>query len=319
MQRFTIQLLASVCLILGASYLAFELRPANFGRSAVLDVRPGEGFRELSREMADRRLIRSRTSFELYVLLTGSFLRLQAGSYEISAASSTPAIVDQLVSGLGREVRVTIPEDSSLFFADKLLSDAGVLGSGELIAYAKSRPELEGTLFPDTYLFYPGSNPEAVISRFRKNFEEKTGDILSSAKNPRELLILASLVEKEVPDPEEQRIVAGILGKRLKKGMPLQVDASVCYIKQVKAGTYVPCLPFKSSDFKTDSPYNTYLYRGLPPGPIGSPGADALRAALAPVPSDYWFYLSDPVSKKTIFAETFEEHIRNRARYLGGS
>jgi UPF0755 protein len=104
--------------------------------------------------------------------------------------------------------------------------------------------------------------------------------------------------------------------KRMNVGMKLQMDATLCYMKEVVAQAPLPCYPLTSLDFKYDSPYNTYLYKGLPPGPIGNPGTSSIRAALNPRPSPYWFYLSDPLTKRTVFSETLDEHEDNRVKYL---
>lgn len=125
---------------------------------------------------------------------------------------------------------------------------------------------------------------------------------------------LASLLEKEIPDYSERQIAAGILLKRLKAGMPLQVDAALVYIKC--GGKFLNCPALKEEDYKIDLPYNTYLYGGLPKGPICNPGLGAIKAVLSPQQSDYWYYLSDPKTKKTIFSKTLDEHNRNRTKYL---
>jgi UPF0755 protein len=128
--------------------------------------------------------------------------------------------------------------------------------------------------------------------------------------------VLASLVEREVPLAEDQRRVAGILEKRLAVGMPLQVDATICHIKKIRAGSSVGCYPLSPLDFAVDSPYNTYLHMGLPPQPIGNPGIQAIMAVLDPLPSRYWYYLSDPATGKTVWSETLDEQEANRVKYL---
>ena len=122
---------------------------------------------------------------------------------------------------------------------------------------------------------------------------------------------MASLIEREVPDSDERRIVAGILWKRIENGIPLQVDATICYIKSG------PCLPITEEDKDRDSLYNTYRYLGLPPAPISNPGADAIEASKNPEDSPYWYYISDPETNQTIFAQTLDEHNRNVVKYLG--
>lgn len=201
---------------------------------------------------------------------------------------------------------VTIPEGATVADINKLLRETGVL-TGEL------PQSLEGYLFPDTYEFFVPSNAETVKAKFEENFNKKARTAVpegSSEEDLKEILIKASLIEKEVPDSSERRIVAGIMMKRLKNNIPLQMDASLCYGKQS------PCSPITESDKKTDSPFNTYQNLGLPPHPIANPGVDAILAAMNPATTPYWFYLSDPKSKKTIFSKTLDEHNNNIVKYL---
>jgi UPF0755 protein len=189
-----------------------------------------------------------------------------------------------------------------------------VIRSGALIAVARAQ-NLEGHLFPDTYQFYTDGNVEEVIQEMTTDFNAKAGPLLISA--PTSTLIIASIVEKEVPNQQDQEIVAGIILKRLADGMPLDIDATVCYAKLLAAPTSTTqACSLTTLDFKIDSPYNTYLNKGLPPGPIGNPGTSAITAALHPQSSPYFYYLSDPATGKTIFAKTLDEQNQNRVKYL---
>src|SRR3989344_6352885 len=134
--------------------------------------------------------------------------------------------------------------------------------------------------------------------------------LLAGRPDMYKVLTIASMLEKEVPHFEDRKIVAGIFEKRLEAGWPLQVYAALCYKKPGK------CHPLGALDLKRDSPYNTYLYKGLPPTPISNPGLEAIKAALAPQKSSNWFYLSDPETGNTVFAETLDEHNKNRPHYL---
>ncbi len=204
------------------------------------------------------------------------------------------------------KVVVTIREGATVNDINKLLREKGVL--------TEDIPQnLEGYLFPDTYEFFVPSDAAALETKFRENFNQKVRTIIpvgSNEEDLKEILTKASLVEKEVPDSFERKIVAGIMMKRLKNNIPLQIDASLCY------GKDSPCFPITESDKKVSSPFNTYLYRGLPPHPISNPGIDAVLAVLNPVATPYWFYLSDPKSKKTIFSKTLDEHNSNVVKYL---
>lgn len=273
-------------------------------------IQPGERSGAIAARLESAGLVRSKLSFMFFAAMSGRVRELKPGAYAFSPSQSSPAILRALVLGTNREVEVTIPEGATAREIDGIMAEAGVTPRGRIAEIAEAR-KLEGRLFPDTYRFFVPSEPEDVIARLTLTHEQKALPILL-AEPPRayENLILASLIEKEVPDSEERRIVSGILRKRLEVGMALQVDASICYVKEG------PCHPVTADDLTLDSLYNTYKYKGLPPGPISNPGTDALRAATSPTASPYWFYLSDPKTKKTAFAKTLDEHRQNRVKYL---
>ncbi len=307
--------------ILGFFFYENELRPvsAQGGNTQPysFEVKSGEGFREIVGDLKTENLIRSRTAFYALSFFTGSVSKLKPGVYQLRDTMSSGEIMDELVSGSHREVTITILEGASVYDIDKLLSGAGVLTPGSLAALNKQE-NIEGTLFPDTYKFFADSDARDALKKFEDNFGIKAAPLLAAdRKNWGSNLILASIVQKEVPNRNDEEIVAGILGKRLAAKMPLQVDATICYIKEaVSPSGGGNCYPLSPLDFKIDSAYNTYLYGGLPPGPIGNPGVVAIQAVLHSKSSPYWFYLSDPKTGKTMFARTLDEQSRNKAIYL---
>lgn len=306
-------------LLIGLAVIAafvVEIGPATPGVQAattVFEVKDGDGFRAIVANLAQAGLIRSVLATETLAAITGRASHLQPGLYRLSATMSTLQILDQLSAANGGEVTVTVPEGSSIVHVDEILSEALVIPKGALLAFAKgSSSTIEGRLFPDTYRFFTNAPVGAVVGRMTENFDEKAGPVLAKdQKNKEKDLVVASIVEKEVPDPEDQKVVAGILWKRLAAGMPLQADATLCYMKLPAV-----CYPLTALDKRTDSPYNTYLYKGLPPTPIGNPGMSAITAAVQPKSSPYWYYLSDPNTGKTIFAKTLDEQNQNRVKYL---
>jgi len=171
--------------------------------------------------------------------------------------------------------------------------------------------DLEGYLFPDTYQLPENASIDDLITPALENFSAKL-DLLGrekiAAKNlsVRDTVIMASILEKEVRTLEDKKIAAGILWKRLGAGMPLQTDATLLYYK---AGSP------DHINKDLDSPYNTYKHTGLPPGPVCNPGFDSLEAAIEPVQTDYWYYLS-AADGATVFSKTYDEHLQNIARYL---
>lgn len=301
-----------------ANYLILNLRPvSDTPAPQIFDVSPGNGFKEIVSKLEHAGLIRNPIAFKTFAFFTGSASNLKPGRYELSPHWSGDQIIRQLVLGSQEEIEVIIGEGATIFDVDRILAAAGVIKRGELINFKSDTP-LEGRLFPDTYKFFIQSEASNVVQKFLNNFEAKVVPVLSKdPENFEDNLILASLVEKEVPFYEDRKIVAGILKKREKIGMALQVDATICYLKA--AQNPLPkegCWPLTKLDFETDSPYNTYLYKGLPPGPISSPGLSAVEASLEARVSPYWFYISDPETLKTIFAENLDEHLENISIYL---
>ena len=205
---------------------------------------------------------------------------------------------------------VVIPEGATVYDINKILREKGVLTEEQ-----ESLPEsLEGYLFPDTYEFFAPSELATVESKFEENFNQKVRTVVPEKireEDLKEILTKASLVEKEVPESAERRVVVDIMTKRLKNNVPLQMYASICYFKKESS-----CLPITQADKNTDSLFNTYRCRGLSPHPIGNPGVDAILAVMNPTETPYWFYLSDPETKKTVFSKTLDEHNNNIVKYL---
>lgn len=303
-------------------------------KSAPLSVEilPGTGFKEIGTTLLKSGAIRSKSAFLIYGIFSGSVHKFKPGHYLLNAASSTPAIVSVLTRGPILEKLITLPEGVTLKDIDVLLSKEGIFPAGALLRFPfksiakdyeflKNAESLEGFLFPDTYRFFLNSASEQVVRKFLNNFEKKALPLLRecqvSSIKCQELLTIASLLEKEAPNFKDRQIIAGILYKRLAAGMGLQVDATITYAKC--GGAFLTCADPKvyRKDLAFESLYNTYLYNGLPPGPIGNPGLEAIKAALSPKESEYWYYLSDPKTKKTIFSSDLDEHLDKRAQYLG--
>lgn len=305
--------------LFAASFFLFFLRPVARSASETqkFEVKSGEGFRSIVNQLGEKKLIRAPRVAKFYLLLTGHAQKLKPGAYELDARMSSRRILSILATGPDRDVRITIFEGSSIYEIDALLAENNVFQKGDLVRYAKAQKEsIEGKLFPDTYHFYYGSGAAEVVRKMTANFNDKALALLSSKGDFKQNLILASLLEKEIPDHDERRVAAGVLAKRVRVGMPLQVDATICYIKKIRSDGKEKCHPLIDADFDLTSRYNTYEYPGWPTGPISNPGLSAIKAALDPEPSDYWFYLSDPVTKKTIFSETLDTHRANRVKYL---
>jgi len=305
--------------VLGIVFLS-SLRPVDSRAvsQTTFQIRSGDSFWQIVSNLRTAGLIRSSVATGGLAILRGQVRFLKAGVYELSPRLSSIEILDQLENGSARDIAVIIPGGASLYEVDHILSTSGILKEKILLPLHAS---LEGYLFPDTYRFFIDSSSTEVLAKFKENFETKTKNLLpSDPKGKNRIITIASLIEKEVITPEDGRIVAGIFEKRLREKMPLQVDATLCYAKLEAAARanipFEPCNEVTSSDKSILSPYNTYKNSGLPPGPIGSPSLWAIEAALSPKSSPYWFYISDPETRKTIFARTLDEHNWNITRYL---
>jgi len=306
-------------------------------------IEKGENLFQIANRLEQEGMIRSRFFFDFFVFLKNSQSKLQAGEYSLNSSMNIIEIANKIISGDTIKILITIPEgwnlrdiawnfeNKGMFQAEELFELIGF----PLINYSvttdlpkpkdfsldyeflKDKPKnisLEGYLFPDTYETVPGAGLESIVRKTLNNFDKKlTQDLREEIKEQGrtifEIITMASLLEKEVKDFEEKKIVAGVLWKRMENGIGLHVDATISYITGKKT------VKISKEETEIDSLYNTYKYRGLPLGPICNPGLESIIAAIHPVNSDYWYYLSTPEGE-TIFNETLEEHNIDKARYL---
>ena len=350
--KTTLAGLLGIAFLLGVFLFYESGEPAlRTGGEIILEIPTGASLGEIAELLKSQNLIQSERIFKVYALLVGYAHKLKAGRYILKSGLSIPELARALAAG-PQDISVVIVPGMTLKEIDDRLSSLNIIkpgtlsnikssafgdrypwltllqksgstlsGSNELTKtqvkstiQSNEQNKLEGFLFPDTYYFSYQTAPDVIVKKFLDNFEEKVLFKLPEGEDLSKIITLASLLEKEIPDENESRIVAGILEKRLKAGMPLQVDATLVYAKC--AGRFIGCSTLGESDFGIDSPYNTYRYPGLPVGPISNPGLAAIQAAANPISSEYWYYLSDPETKKTIFAKTLDEHNQNRAKYL---
>jgi UPF0755 protein len=325
-----LSILAAVSLL--TLYFFYLLAPVSESEeihSIIIDQ--GDGLSLIADRLHEEGVIRSPAAFTVYSVLSGAAHRLKPGTYALNSSFPLPRIVQTLRSGLPNDISVLIVEGATLKEIDTLLSAFGIIPMNSLnefpwpslkedypfLEFARS---LEGFLFPDTYRFFPNSEPEDVVRKLLDNWQRQVWphfqeQIVDGAPDAfYESMIVASILEKEVPYGDDRRLVTGVINRRLAIGMALQVDASLVYAKC--DGVFQDCPTLTRADLKEDSFYNTYTRRGLPPTPISNPGRDAVQSALHPVSSSYLYYLSDPVTKRTIFATTLEEHNENKAHYL---
>ncbi|MDI6717772.1 MAG: endolytic transglycosylase MltG [Patescibacteria group bacterium] len=315
---------AAFCLFL---YFQLFVPPKSSANEKIdIVISKGMGVDDIAEELVSKGIIRSSWAFEIYSLISRKVASFQHGNYELNANQTVPQLVKTLSTG-PQSVEATIIPGMSLKEVDDYLSSLKIISKGNLASYditplknkhpfLKSALSLEGYMFPDTYQFFMNSDTGVVVEKILSNFQYKVLTRLTDQSffvnnKSNDWLIIASMLEREVINQQDKRIVAGILKKRIKAEMPLQIDATVIYSKC--QGRYDCAIGL--DDFKINSAYNTYKNLGLPPTSISNPNIDSITASLEPVETNYWFYLSDPKTKKTIFSETLDEHNRNRVKY----
>lgn len=250
--------------------------------------------------LIQERLIHNFWVAKLYLQGTGLDQKVRPGSYLLSRSQSLEELLVSLTSG-PRDVWVTIPEG---FRREQIAQRFESFDQFDKSEFLRLTATSEGKLFPDTYLVPLYATAENVVDMLLENFSVKVGEI--SQNN----LIIASLVEREVRNPADRPVIAGIIIKRLEAGWPLQIDATVQYV----SGNSKDWWP-KAIDTKKPSAFNTYINIGLPPAPIANPGLAVIQAVLRPEKTDYWYYLSDSQGV-THFAKTLNEHNLNIDKYL---
>ncbi|AKM82482.1 TPA: endolytic transglycosylase MltG [Candidatus Berkelbacteria bacterium] len=268
------------------------------GRTATLEVKPGDGTMSIAKVLKTKKVIFS--PFIFYSYVHARHLILQPGIYDLGSRLNLIQIVQKIASGDSSEVAVTIPEGYRLTQIDALLKEKNLIESGDLIKIASSD---EGKLFPDTYRFKKDATAEDIRKTMLDNFTKQTEN-LHDGNVDREVLIIASIVEREAKFDDDRARIAGVYFSRLDIGMRLQADPTIQYAK----GSW---LPITLSDYQNvSSPYNTYLHDGLPPTPICNPGIKSVQAALSPVKDGSLYFVSDSAGK-AIFAKTLPEHNSN--------
>ena len=291
-----------------------------------VDIPPGTGTVAMGKRLADMGVIRSGSSFRLAVWMRGAGRRLQAGEYRFDRPMTTAEVVDKIARGDVYVRAITFREGLHYREMAALYEAGGFGAAAEFIAAARNASliadldpdarDLEGYLFPDTYTLQRKTTAEQLVermvTRFRKALTpEMQQQATARGLSLRQLVTLASLVEKETGKPEERPVVAGVYTNRLKIGMGLQCDPTVIYAL-ILAGRYDGNI--RRDDLQIDSPYNTYRYSGLPPGPIAAPGAASLEAAANPAGVPYLYFVSRNDGSH-VFSTTLDEHNRNVNEY----
>ena len=309
---FIIAAIFFVIIILASLFILLQA-PKYFPIGSIYTINKGVTLNELASDLENKGVIKSPFLFKSFTVLFGESRGILAGDYVLDSRKNVINLAQRMTHGdyhLER-VKITIPEGFTLKEISKVVSEKFIKIKQE--TFIEKSKNLEGYLFPDTYFFDNNADAETVIKAMQINFENKINEIndliLSFNKTKTDIIKMASILEKEARTVETKRIIAGILWKRISLGMPLQVDASFKYIN----GKGTADLTF--ADLKIDSPYNSYLYKGLPPTPICNPGLDSIKASITPIKTDYLYFLTDNTGQMH-YAKTYQEHLKNKALYL---
>lgn len=313
---------------------AFSSTMSSSNVPVEFEIKEGQGSEEIGQSLENQKLIKDKNLFYYYVWKTETSNLLQAGIYELSPNMTIGEMVDKFKKGdvLVKTLKLTIPEG----FTNKKIVEAlegkkpsitqefteivnckclGKVNCGcdvfskkyDILKEIPSGVDMEGYLFPDTYFIDEEETGATLVSKFLNNFnkkvdEEMKAEIRAQGKSLHEVITLASIVEREVRTDRDRKLVAGIFRKRIDDEFPLQSCATLSYFLGIDKPQ------FSYEDTQQESPYNTYINPGLPPGPISNPGLDSIEAVVYPEASDYYYFLSNPETGETFYSTTLEEH-----------
>jgi len=292
-------------------------------------IESGESIDSIAKRLVDNGYINSSLVFKSYLQVSDKGGQIKAGEHYLSGGMSVADIINKLIVPTAQQDKqITLIEGWSNFdIADYLADSMGMQVNDFLAAANLDYSDYEwlpkkslanytqGYLFPDTYRILPQSSSKDIVDKLLNTFNSKVylplqSSINGSSLSLHEIVTLASIVEAEVSLDSDRQLVADIFIRRLADNYPLQSDATVNYV--TKSGRSQSTI----KDTQIDSPYNTYKYAGLPPGPIGNPSLSSIKAVLNPVANTYYFFLTTNDDGRVIYSRTYEEHLQNKAKYL---
>jgi UPF0755 protein len=316
---FSVSVLAFlVAISLTLAFAFFLVNPADRnGSEQIFVVKEGGSLKEVAEELERARLITSKNLFVLWAKLAGQSKQIRSGEYALSAGMAPVKILENIHKGLVVLHTVTIPEGFSMEQIADLLAAKGLVqkevflrltqNPKALSAYGVKASGLEGYLFPDTYHFSRGLDPSTLVDVMVKRFWQMVGPLRERADaigmRMEEVVTLASIIEKETGDPTERPAIASVFLNRLRRGMRLESDPTVIYGLKEFDGN------LRKHDLTRETPYNTYVIKGLTPGPIASPGLDSIKAVLHPAQTEYLYFVSKNDGSH-YFSKTLAEHNR---------
>jgi len=329
------------------SWLYLDKKVENFSLATTetekeITFPQGAGVKEIGEILEEEKIIGQDWWVIYYVWRKGLKADLKAGTYKLKAGMTVKAIVEKITAGKVEEKKaaiekITIPEgfrntkitallkkeQPQLAEEFSRLADCRCLNQPQcdcdvfsadfsILQEIPRGVDLEGYLFPDTYFLSKNETGRSLIKKMLDNFQARTANLVEAQKNSKmswhQVLTLASIIEREAVKKEDKKMVAGIFHNRLQAKMPLQSCATIAYAKNEDK------IQFSFEDTQWESPYNTYLNVGLPPGPIANPGLEAIEAALFPTKTDYYFFLSNPDTGQMVYAKTLEEQNENKRK-----
>lgn len=311
-------------------------RPPATGEPVAFAVRPGETGADVANRLTEAGAITDPRVFRYLLSFYGAEAGLRAGEYRLTPADGTRAVVQQLLGGgSDKLVSVTVPEGLRAEEVAALIEQAGVAPKQEFLqlVFSGRSPlpvlppnaagSLEGYLFPETYNVPPNYGAEPMLRFMLETFRDRAWPEVQRAAavglTPPQVLVLASIVEREAAVPEERPVLAGVFLNRLRINMPLAADPTVQYVLVPPGASTPPADGYWKrdltlQDLRIPSLYNTYITAGLPPSPIANPGLGSIRGVVAPTASDFLFFVARP-DRSHALAVTFEEHLANVRRY----
>ena len=324
----------AVAAVFGLFFLALTIAffylgsPAGGGQSVIVKIAPQSSTGEIAALLKENDVIHSAEYFKVYTHFTGADRSLKPGKYSFRGTESLARVVTLLREGSAELLSFTVPEGYTIDQVANLLDSEGFVSREEFLSalkqpdfkftYLAELPEgqsrFEGFLFPDTYTVSPEMSGQEIVQLMLDQFEEiYTPEYKKKAQelgmSDLEVITLASIIEREAKKPGDRPLISAVFHNRLKEGMLLQSCATVQYA----LGEVKPVLNY--SDLQLESPYNTYLNLGLPPGPIASPGAASIKAALFPAEASYLYFVAKPDGSH-VFSNTLEEHNEAKRKYI---
>lgn len=311
------------------SYKKAIKRPLNIKEDVVINIKKGDSFYSVINSLSENKKIKGLPFIKLFVRFSGRDIEVKEGEYVLESNLTLNELIDKLTNGISlNTVKFTVPEGYTVEEIGKKLEDEGICSKEDFLISMKEyevpsfvkvnnekRYNLEGYLFPDTYLIKIGESPEDIIRKMVSRFKEIL-DIAMEETNTiiledeiEDIITIASMIEKEARVDSERPIISSVIMNRLNINMMLQIDATIIYALGEHVGLVY------ESHLETNSPYNTYKNYGLPLGPISNPGLDSIKAALKPDDTDYLFYILVPGTNDHNFTISGEEFENLREKY----